>query len=125
MSNNSGQITTSVVRIPIYIKDVIGKDLRTRSFFRRDVERIIGSQGGDVVLDFSEVEFISRSVADEICNLLADYPSLAVRAMEGDVEMMYGVVVSGRNTPREFPVTDIKVYHLRTLQEMSACLCAF
>lgn len=109
----------------IFVKDTIGTDLRTRSFFRRDVERLIGLNGDDISLDFSDVEFVSRSVADEICNLLVDHPSLEVKDMEGDVEMMYRVVVNGRNVPRKFPVSDIKVYHIRNMQEMSAYLCAF
>lgn len=109
----------------ISVKDSIGADLRTRSFFRRDAERLLAQHASEVEFDFRGVEFISRSVADEICNLLVDYPGLAVSGMEGDVEMMYRVVVRGRNTPREFPSNDIKVYHLRTMQEMSAVLCAF
>ncbi len=109
----------------ISVKRAIGADIRTRSFFRRDAERLISMHGSHADLDFSGVEFISRSVADEICNLLADYPGLTVSGMEGDVEMMYKVVVRGRSKPREFPATDIKVYHLRTLQEMSAVLRAF
>lgn len=110
----------------IYVKDAIGADIRTRSFFRRDAERLIGGLGVEAVLDFAGVEFISRSVADEICNLLAVHRQLSVVGMSGDVEMMYHVVVNGRSAPRQYPATTgIKVYHLRTMEEMASALCAF
>ena len=103
----------------IKIYNQIGKDLRTRSFFRRDIELIIAEHGSNATLDFSGVEFISRSVADEICNLLLDYPSLCIAGMHGNVKAMYDIVVKGRNQPREYPhMQNVKVYHLKTIKEM-------
>lgn len=103
----------------IYISRNLGADLRTRSFFRRDIEKLIVPFDGDILLDFDGVDFISRSVADEICNLLEDYPMLSITGMDGDVEMMYKVVVSGRSKPREYPKMNVKVYHLKNMKELS------
>ncbi len=102
----------------IIITTHLGKDLRTRSFFRSDIERLIDKDYQDSILDFSGVEFISRSVADEICNLLIDYPSLSISGMEGDVKNMFELVVRGREEPREYPTLNAKVYHLKTFKEM-------
>ncbi len=96
----------------------LGNDLRTRSFFRRDIEQLIDKDHLNDVLDFSGVEFISRSVADEICNLLADYPSLSISGMEGDVKSMFDLVMRSRKEPREYPTLNAKVYHLKTYKEM-------
>lgn len=102
----------------LQISSLLGIDLRTRSFFRRDIEKIISRCVADTVLDFRGVIFISRSVADELCNLLDDHPYLTVTGMERDVRMMYEVVVRGRNQPREYPPSNAKVYHLNTFKEM-------
>ncbi len=103
----------------IPISKNIGSDLRTRSFFRRDLEKLIKPFDGDVTVDFKGVDFISRSVADEICNLLEDYPLLDIVGMSGDVEMMYGIVANGRTKPREYPKMNVKVYHLKNMKELS------
>ena len=49
----------------VSIGSVIGDDLRTRSFFRRDVEKVSSACNYDVTLDFSRVKFMSRSVASD------------------------------------------------------------
>ena len=102
----------------ISISNHLGSDLRTRLFFRRDIERLLYRYNEDSTLDFSGVIFISRSVGDEICNLMIDYPLLSITGMEGDVKMMYDLVVRGRKEPREYPHLNAKVYHLKTLKDM-------
>ncbi len=102
----------------IHISTHLGNDLRTRSFFRRDIERLIDKEHQNSILDFTGVEFISRSVADEICNLIADFPSLSIIGMDGDVRTMYELVLRGRIQPREYPNLNAKVYHLKTFKEM-------
>ncbi len=78
----------------------------------------------DIVIDFSNVVFISRSVADEICNLLDDYPSLSIKGMSGDVAMMYNVVSEGRKRPRVYTEINAKVYHLKDMKELSEFFCS-
>lgn len=95
----------------------IGKDIRTRSFFRHDIEGLIDSNEC-VTLDFSGVSFISRSVADELYNILQDYPSVQLCNMEKDVKMMYSIVERGRKRPRHYQTNDIEIVKLNTLEEM-------
>lgn len=107
----------------IMISNEIGTDIRTRSFFRRDIERLVNAINDNIVLDFINVEFISRSVADEICNILNDHTSIAVTGMTGDVEKMYMVVVEGRSKPRIYPEMNAEVYHLKDMKELSEFFC--
>lgn len=109
----------------INISMTIGRDIRTRSFFRRDIEKLIGDTDSAAILDFTDVMFVSRSVADEICNVLCDYPNARVVGMAGDVEMMYSVVVNGRSKPRIYSEDEIKVVHLKTLDEMEDFFSSF
>lgn len=111
--------------IIINVSSQLGKDLRTRSFFRNDIEEIIGNTTDECCLDFHDVIFISRSVADEIYNLLEDHKNLHISNMEGDVQKMYSIVKRGRTTPREYPSSEIKVIHLKTMKEMQEFFATF
>lgn len=109
----------------ISIMSLLGNDLRTRLFFRRDIEKLVSCYGDNIELDFSKVLFVSRSVADEICNILQEYPLIRISGMTGDVKMMYDVVVRGRNSPREYSDVNAKVYHLGTIKEMREFFSTF
>lgn len=108
----------------IKIYKEIGQDLRTRSFFRRDIHRLISNLNEDTILDFINVDFISRSVADEICNLIEDYPMLSITGMMGDVKKMYMVVVEGRSKPKVYPDMKAEIYHLNTMKELTEFFCS-
>ncbi len=103
----------------IIIAKEIGTDLRTRSFFRRDIEVLL-THMQSIVMDFTGVIFVSRSVADEIYNVLEDYPNVSVCHMEGDVEMMFSVVKNGRNTPREYKELNITPIKLNTMEDLQS-----
>ena len=101
----------------IEIAKSIGTDLRTRSFFRRDIDRLLDAENS-IQLDFTGVVFISRSVADEIYNVLEDNPNCNIVGMEGDVLKMYGIVEKGRMRPRVFSDHKIKTIQLRNMKEV-------
>lgn len=97
----------------------LGTDLRTRSFFRRDIEALL-DHDTETVIDFAGVVFVSRSVADEIFNVLEDYPNVSIRHMEGDVEMMFTVVKNGRSTPRKYNELNTSSVQLKTMDELQS-----
>lgn len=99
------------------IAELIGTDIRTRRFFRNDMERIL-PRDTSVMLDFTGVAFVSRSVADEIYNVLEDYPLARVCHLEGDVGMMYEVVRKGRRAPREYDPVNAKVVTLTNMTDL-------
>lgn len=106
------------MKIIISIADTIGKDIRTRSFFRRDIERLTADNNHNAVLDFNDVEFISRSVADELCEILHEYPEMSAINIVGSVKSMYDIVVKGRETPRTYQKPNINVVQLTTIKDM-------
>lgn len=101
----------------IEIAAAIGTDLRTRVFFRRDIEKLI-RVGVPVELDFAGVTFVSRSVADEIFNLLEDYPFVSLKGMEGNVKSMFDVVKRGRISPRCYKDVTVPSVKLSTMEEV-------
>ena len=77
----------------------IGNEIRTRIFFRRNIEEII-KQSDEICLDFSGVTFITRSVADEIYNIQLDFPKIDIINLHGEAKKMYEVVKRSRLAPR-------------------------
>lgn len=109
----------------VSIGSVIGDDLRTRSFFRRDIEKVSSACNYDVKLDFSRVKFMSRSVADELCNILQEFPNIKSFGMAGEVKKMYDIVVRGRQRPREYSEVNAVAVKLSTLKEMEEYFSGF
>lgn len=101
----------------IQISAAIGTDIRTRLFFRRHIDAAVKPEDF-AVLDFSGVEFVSRSVADEMVNILIDYPKTQIIGLSGDAGKMFDVVKSGRNKPRVYETADIKTVRLCSLEEV-------
>lgn len=101
----------------IKISILIGTDIRTRNFFRQDINRILEREK-EALLDFSNVKFVSRSVADEIYNILLDYPRVRVCRLEGDVAMMYSIVRHSRLTKRKFEPANIPIVTLKTMDDL-------
>lgn len=109
----------------IQIRSLIGDDLRTRSFFRRDIEKASCLYNGDVELDFNNVNFMSRSVADELCNILEDHSLIKVSGMSGDVKKMYDIVVRGRKNPRHYDNVKTEAVELSTIKDMEEFFSEF
>lgn len=112
----------------INIAQELGPDLRTRSFFRRDLENLLAPKkhiNQVIVLNFIFVNFISRSVADELCNMVEENPYLHIIGMQGEVEAMYRLVKIRRLAPREYPSLKAEVYHLKTIEDMQAFFSVF
>lgn len=109
----------------VSIGSVIGDNLRTRSFFRRDVEKVSSACNYDVTLDFSRVKFMSRSVADELCNILQEFPNIKSSGMAGEVKKMFEIVVRGRQRPREYSEVNAEAVNLSTIKEMEEYFSRF
>ncbi|MDE7402756.1 MAG: STAS-like domain-containing protein [Muribaculaceae bacterium] len=103
----------------IRVTSVIGPDIRTRLFFRKHIDDIMSRNNPYVIFDFSGVEFISRSVADEIFNIQLDYNRIKIMGLEGDVKKMYEVVRQGRISPRRYPDSNITTIRLHNMEELN------
>lgn len=102
--------------VTIQISKAIGNDIRTRIFFRRDIERLVNPTD-EVCLDFSGVVFVTRSVADEMYNVSLDFPRVSIINLEGEVKKMYDVVERGRENPRVFEETNFKTVKLESIHD--------
>ncbi len=100
----------------IIIKAVAGDELRTR----RVAALILPYMSEDVVLDFSGVNFMSRSFADELYNIKCKFKHVDFSNMQEQPACMYNVVCESRSRPRVRPETSDAgvIKDLKTMQDL-------
>lgn len=108
----------------IKIVDLINADIRSRN----NAERIRGSVSNETeryLLDFSKVKFISRSFADELCNILENYHNVAIMedTMDSEVKNVYFIVKRSRTTERRRSNTSEEVVRLKNAKEVFNFFC--
>lgn len=81
----------------IIIKNICGSEVLSRSNVRKLYDVVDNTTE---TIDMSGVSFISRSVADELCNLTDKYPQLCFDGCSDDVNTMIDVVRKGRSKTR-------------------------
>lgn len=81
----------------IIIRSLLGSELRSRASVSRIKECLKDDSQFD--LDMTGVEFMSRSFADELCELLKKY-DFCLSNMSSFVSDMFGIVKNGRDKVR-------------------------
>lgn len=108
----------------IILKDICGAEVLSRANVRKLYEVV---NNDTEILDFSDVTFISRSVADELCNLPEKFPFLEFSGMNEEVEMMHNIVSKGRDVKRVY-TSKAKVsvtYNCKTMEDLRNTLLSF
>lgn len=79
----------------LYIKKILGSDIRVRS--RISEITVYLDAHKNYTLDFQGVEFLSRSFADELVSTLESFPGkIVLDNMQQDIADMLSIVKSGR-----------------------------
>ena len=109
----------------IKLYDIYSADLFTRSR-ASELRSSINDGADEVILDFEGINFMSRSFADEVCNIIDDLPSKAFAFINQneDVEAMMTIVREGRNRERIRGVGNAKIYEFKDMESLSAFLNA-
>lgn len=104
----------------LFIKDKLGIEIRTRITIERLSKEL--NADSDYLFDMSGVEFISRSAADEIYNLIEERGHIILVNMTNFVQKMFDAVVVGRFAKRNLRVTDVPVTYCEDMDSLSRCL---
>lgn len=90
--------------LTINIQQLIGVDIRSRSNGKilEDCINDLKEKTTSIVLDFVGVTYISRSFADELCEVKEHFSTLQIKiaGMSEEVETMYEIVLSSRGRKR-------------------------
>lgn len=103
----------------IIVKGILGTDIRSRSNVNK-LLKYMGGQGS-YILDMQSVTFISRSVADELCEIERKY-SIKYQNESTLVKNMLDIVKEGRQNKRLREKTNSEVIECTDLESLSLIL---
>ncbi|MBO4813854.1 MAG: DUF4325 domain-containing protein [Muribaculaceae bacterium] len=107
----------------ILFKDFTLGDLSSRQSARELSEKIL-PDADVVILDFNGIEFMSRSYADELFNVVSALKQYEVVNPCDEVKTMIETVFRKRLEDKENGVTSPKMYRFNNIEELSAFLTA-
>ena len=109
----------------IRLQDIYSADLYTRSR-ASELRACINDEADEVTLDFEGIGFMSRSFADEVCNIIDDIKDkyFTLVNQNNDVAMMMTKVRDGRNRERKRGVGNAKMYEFDDIEKLEEFLIA-
>ena len=107
----------------IRLKDVYSDDLYTRSR-ASELRACINKDTDIVVFDFDQIGFMSRSFADEVCNIMDDskYINFEFINRNDEIEAMMNKVIEGRSQERKRGVSNAKIHRFEDMESLSEFL---
>ena len=109
----------------IRLQDIYSADLYTRSR-ASELRACINDEADEVTLDFEGIGFMSRSFADEVCNIIDDMngKTFTVINQNDDVSTMMIKVREGLNRERKRGVGNAKMYEFKDMESLEEFLIA-
>jgi len=107
----------------IKLQNIFGTDLYTRSR-AAEIRSSIKEQAEEVVLDFEGVNFISRSFADEVCNIIDDMNNKQFNFINQIevVKTMLSKVQISRSQERKRGISNPRIYKFNDMESLSKFL---
>lgn len=103
------------------IAELVSSDIRSRanaSIIRATLDGI----NENVTLDFDGVEFVSRSFADELYEIMKEYDNISIKNTSDIVKSMMDAVVSGRKSKRKFNEDNSEIREFDDMNSLSSFL---
>ncbi|MBR0037051.1 MAG: DUF4325 domain-containing protein [Bacteroidales bacterium] len=109
----------------IKLNTIYSADLYTRSR-ASELRACIDEGATDVVFDFEGIGFMSRSFADEVCNIMDDNKNIKFEFINRntDVETMMRRVAGGRSQERKRGISNATIHKFKDMESLSAFLIA-
>jgi hypothetical protein len=107
----------------IRLYDIFGSDLFSRSRASQLLSNV-DINTDEVTLDFTGVNFISRSFADELCNIIEDnkHLKISLSGQNSEVDIMLSRVREGRAQERKRGIARPRMYEFNNMESLSSFL---
>lgn len=107
----------------IRLKDIYSADLYTRSR-ASELRSCISDEADRVTLNFNGIGFMSRSFADEVCNIIDDMKekTFTIIGQNEEVKAMMTKVREGRNRERKRGVGYARMFKFNDMKSLSEYL---
>ena len=112
-----------IMKQTIRLKEIYSADLFTRSM-ASSINGKISENINHVILDFSGIEFMSRSFTDELYNIFLGHPEIDFECINrNDIVMaIMEKVEEGRSKERQLGISHAKMYKCDDLESFSEYL---
>lgn len=109
----------------IKLNTIYSADLYTRSR-ASELRSCINEEATEVTLDFEGIGFMSRSFADEVCNIVDDNKTIKFEFINrnADIEKMMDKVAEGRSQERKRGISNAKIHKFEDMESLSEFLIA-
>ena len=109
----------------IQLNTIYSADLYTRSR-ASELRACINEEATEVTLDFEGIGFMSRSFADEVCNIMDDNKNIIFKFINrnADIEAMMNKVAEGRIQERKRGISNATIHKFEDMESLSAFLIA-
>jgi len=109
----------------IKLNTIYSADLYTRSR-ASELRACINDEANEVILDFEGIGFMSRSFADEVCNIVDDNKNIKFDFINrsADVEAMMNKVAEGRRQERKRGISNATIHKFEDMESLSEFLIA-
>lgn len=109
----------------IKLNTIYSADLYTRSR-ALELHACINKDATMVTLDFEGIGFMSRSFADEVCNIIDDNKDVIFKFVNrnSDIEAMMTKVSDSRSQERKRGISNAKVHKFKDMDSLSEFLLA-
>ena len=98
------------------LQEIYGTHIRTRMSMER--LRTMLQPQDEYLLDLVGIDFISRSAADELYNIVHHGGNMEIVHAEPFVQKMLDAVTIGRFLPRQRPATSMPIIHCPTIDSV-------
>mgnify|MGYP006956241582 CR=1 FL=1 len=125
MKNNKLEKSCGKVPINVSLYELIGGSIRSRSNIKRLIENV--DWENNYLLDFSNVQFMSRAFSDELYNFLKRHANVVINeeTMSKDVCAIDKAVRSSREGKRKRSENSGDIIILNTIEEVSDYFSSF
>ena len=103
------------------VAELISTDIRSRANVNI-IRSAIDGINENIILDFTDVAFMSRSFTDELYNLMNEHKNVSLSNMNDFVGSMYNAVVEGRKSKRVFESESSEINECDDMKSLSSFL---
>lgn len=103
----------------INISTLISTDIRSRAN-ANIIRSAIDGIDDNIILDFKDVTFVSRSFMDEVYNIMEEYEGIRLINMSGFVKTMFDAVTRGRQNKRTLPNSESEIKVLKDMKSLES-----
>lgn len=103
------------------IAELISSDIRSRANVNI-IRSAIDGVNKNIILDFTDVIFMSRSFADELYNLLNESKNISLSNMNDIVQSMFNAVEQGRTSKRIFESESSEIKEFDDMKSLASFL---